>query len=607
MLRTMRENTKWIMLITALAFIGLMVFEWGMDFSGRSSADSFGGEIGRVNGKSVNYEEFLAVHRQLYQQQQQYQQEPITQAQNRELEQAAWDQLVLERLIQEEIRKRGLEATPDEIRQAARFAPPPEFYGYEVFQTDGQFDIAKYQQFLGSSAVDAQTLAQLEAYYRDLISRNKLYQQVVSTAYLSDGELWQLWRDRNERASIRYVAMNPDAMVRDEAVSVTDKEIAAFYQSHRADFQRPANAAIQVVSLPKAPSAADTAAARERALQIRSELQGGADFAEVARRESADGGSAAQGGDLGTFGRGQMVPAFEQAVWEIGLNTISEPVQTSFGFHLIKVTSRTNDQATASHILIPIELGDETLDEILTAVDSLEHLATTTSLPTAAIDLMLNLRSVEITPELPIVAGIGRMDEGADWAFHEAEAGELSPVFETADNFYIFQLNSLTPAGTLTLEEASPGIRDRLLAQKRHQEAIRTGRDLIDEIGRGSFAEMAEAHGLEIQETEPFTRFDFVPGIGQANAVIGAAFGLEPGATSGILEANGLLYIAQGIERIPADRAAFDAAKDEIRAETTAGLQQQRWALYIGSLTESAKIVDNRSKVLVSSGSVAQR
>jgi peptidyl-prolyl cis-trans isomerase D len=608
MLRTMRENTKWIMLVTAVSFIGLMVFEWGMDLSGRSAAGGLGGEIGKVNGKAVTYEEFQAVYRNLTQQQQEYQQGPITRAQEKELEQVAWDQVVMEHLIQQEIKTRGLEATADEIRQAARFAPPPDFYNHELFQTDGQFDLAKYQQFLSSPAVDDLTLAQLEAYYRDLISRNKLYQQVVSALYLSDGELWRIWRDQNEQARIRYLALNPDAMVGDAEVSVSDKEVEEFYRAHRKDFQRPARARLQVVTLPKLASAADTAAARDRALELRSEILAGADFATVAQRESADAGSAANGGDLGTFTRGQMVPAFEQAVWAQRLNTVGEPVLSPFGYHLIRVRSRNNEEATASHILIPIERSDETEDAILTAADSLEHLALTTSIAEAAEGLGLTVRSAEITPELPLVAGIGRMDEGADWAFdEEIELNELSPLFETPDNFYIFELIERTSAGALTLEEAAPGIRDRLLAGKRHDQAVRRGRDLVDQIKRSSFEEVAAANGVEIQETEPFTRFDFVPGIGQANAVVGAAFGTAPGKLSGLLEANGLLYVIQTIEHHSADREAFDAEKDNIRAQVAAGMQQQRWSLYLASLREGAKIVDNRSKGLVASNAVAQR
>lgn len=598
MMRTMRENTKAIMLITAAAFIALMVFEWGMDLSGRSSAQASGGEVGSIDGEPVSYEEFAQVYRGLYEQQRQLQDDPITTAQNRQLEDAAWEQLVMDRLLDREVERRGLEATAAEIREAARYAPPPEFYSSELFQTDGQFDLAKYQQFLASPSVDEQLLLQLEAYYRRMIPRNKLYRQVVTGHYTPDAELWRLWKDQNERVRVRYVTLDPAALVPEGAVAVTDAEVAAFYREHRDDFVRPAQAQVRWVTLDRAPAAADTAAARDRALALRREVLSGADFAEVARRESADPGSAARGGDLGTFGRGVMTPAFEQAVWSLPLRRISEPVQTPFGFHLIEVTSRTADEARARHILVPIERSEESQNALLDRADSLEALGETMPLEQAAKQLGLTVRTATLTPELPLVAGLGQVDEGAEWAFREAEAGDVSPVFETTGAYYMLELVERTPEGTVPLDDAAAGIRARLLDNKRLEKARQAGREVVDQIRRGSLDAVASARGLEVREAGPFTRTSFVPGLGRANAAIGAAFGLEAGQTSGLVEADGMLFVIQTIERLPADSAAFEQQKGELRARMAAGLERERWLRFLAALKEGAEVVDRRDEVL---------
>ena len=96
----MREHTKWVMILIVISFVGLMVFEWGMDMSGRSTAQASGGVIGEVDGSPVSYEAFLTEYRQLYQQQQNSQQETITERQNRQIEDAAWEQVVNDMLIQ---------------------------------------------------------------------------------------------------------------------------------------------------------------------------------------------------------------------------------------------------------------------------------------------------------------------------------------------------------------------------------------------------------------------------------------------------------------------------------------------------------------------------
>lgn len=599
LMRTMRENMKVIMLVTAIAFVGLMVFEWGMDLSGQSSAQMRGGRIGRVNREAVTYEEYFAVYQSLYQQQQSLQDEPITAAQNREIEQAAWDQVVMDRLIRAEIEKRGLRATEEEVIQAARFAPPPAFYNNPLFLTDGRFDLTKYQQFLASPAVDNQLLLQLEAYYRDLIPRNKLYQQVVSGTYVSDGELWQMWRDRNETATIRYVVLDPDAMVPEGAVAATDAEVEAFYRSYRKDFVRPASASLQIVAIDKTPTAADTAAALQRAREIRQEILDGADFAEVARRESADPGSASRGGDLGTFSKGQMVQPFEEAVWSLRLNQVSEPVLSPYGYHLIEVLSRKGDEATARHILIPIELTPENEDALFDRADELEALGKRHGLAEAAERLGLEVVTADITAELPLVSGIGPIVDGADWAFHEAKVGDVSKVFETSSAFYMVQLVQRTEERTLTLEEAAPVIRPRVLAQKRMEKARQTGREVVDGIRRaGSLQAAAEATGIPVQEAGPFARVDFVPGIGSGNTVIGTAFGLKPGQTSGLLEANGRLYVIEVVERTEADREAFEAQKVALRQQIVQGMAQEQWTRFLAALRENAEVQDDRAKVL---------
>lgn len=599
-MRTMREQTKWVMLLTAIAFVALMVFEWGMDLSGQSSAQVTGGELGRVNGEPITYEEYLEVYRGLYDRQQAQQDEPIGTAQNRDLEDAAWNQLVMDRLVRQELRRRGIRVTETEIRQAARYAPPPEFMGNEMFQTDGQFDLAKYHQFLASPAVNDQLLMQLEAYYRDVIPRNKLYQQVVAGLYLPESELWRMYRDRSETVRVAYIALDPDALIQDSAVSVSDEEVEAYYRANQAEFERPASAQVRLAVVRKAPTGADSAAALERAREVRQEVLDGADFAEVASRESSDEVSAASGGELGTFQRGQMVPAFDQAVFGQSVGEVGEPVLTQFGYHVIEVQSREGDEATARHILIPIETGPDTEEAFLSMADSLETLGATQPVDSAAARLGLPTRSARINPELAFVPGVGRIDEGADWVF-EGETAPVgtSPVFEAEEAFYALEVVERTPEGVLPLSEAAAAIRARLLARAKLEQARGVGEELVARIRSGaSLQEAAAEAGLEAREAGPFTRTDFVPGLGQANAAIGTAFGLPEGRTSGLVEAEGDLFILRVLERTEASRESFEAEKELVRARAGQAMQQEILNRYLAELRERAEIVDNRSLVL---------
>jgi peptidyl-prolyl cis-trans isomerase D len=600
----MRENTKWIMLITVVAFVALMVFEWGMDMSGGSAEAMTGGELGKVNGSAIMFAEWSETYRTLYQQRQEQTDASISQAENREIEDQAWEQLVMDRLINQELRRRGIRVTNEEIRQAALYMPPPEFYQHEAFQTDGQFDLTKYHEFLRSPAADAQLLIDLEQYYRRMIPRSKLFQQINASVVVTDSELWQLYREANETASARFIRLDPQELVPEAEVTVADREIAAYYNENRDQFLRPARAEIRVVTLDKTPTAADTVASLEHARDVRQEILDGADFGEVARRESADRGSATRDGDLGTVRRGQTVPEFEDAVWAARINEVTEPVRSDFGYHIIRVDRRTDEEADVAHILVPIERTIDSEDALLARVDSLETLAERVALPAAAQELGLTHRTTELTPVLPSLPNIGRVDAAIDWVFDERPSiGEASPILENDRYFYVVELLSRQDERTLTLEEATPSIRTILVRQRQRERTREIGRQVVDRIQAGASMQQAAAQiNLPVGTADAFTRGDFVPGLGQANAAIGAAFGLEVGQVSSLVSTPDAFFVVETTARTPADREAWAAQLHTQRQEVLAVLQNRRINQYLEGLREEARIIDQRDRVLTSRG-----
>ena len=121
-------------------------------------------------------------------------------------------------------------------------------------------------------------------------------------------------------------------------VSVQDNDIKAFYDQNLERFKESDSirASHILIAIPPNASAADKQQARAKADAVLKKVQSGADFAQLARAESQDRGSAENGGDLGFFGKGQMVPAFEAAVFNLKPGEVSPVVETQFGFHIIK-------------------------------------------------------------------------------------------------------------------------------------------------------------------------------------------------------------------------------------------------------------------------------
>ena len=604
MMRQMRENTKWIMLVTAIAFVALMVFEWGMDITGRSGGTF--GELGRVNGTPVTYEMYQVAYRNLYDQVSNSQEEPITSAQNREIEEAAWNESVNQILVQQELARRGIRVADQEIRDAARFSPPQELAGDPLFQTDGRFDIQKYQEFLRTSA-DELFLLQLEAYYREAIPQGKLMRQVTSGIYFSDAELWDAYREANEQVRLRYLALNPALRVPDSEVEITNSEVRAYFTDHEEDFQVPAQAEVKYVVLTKAPLREDTTAARAFAQELRQEIQAGGDFAQVAVRESSDEASASEGGSLGTIARGQMPPAFDSVAFSVPINQIPDPVQTSFGFHVLQVQSRQGDSAQVRHILVPIERTNESEIRLLTLADTLEVLGESRTLEEAAAEVGIPVRTQQMTELFPFLPGVGQISDGLLWAFEEGSPGEVSPVFEDPQAFYMMELVSSAPAGTQSYEEARPTIEQLLRIQKKVEAVKEQAMELAARArAAGTLEALDDGDQLVVQESGPATRVQFFPGLGVQNPAVGAAFGLEVNGISDPVVWNNNVFIVQPLEFFPADSAAFETEKATQRARLSFTVQQQRLQQWIQGLREAAKIVDRRDEVFQRSGQAAQ-
>ena len=598
MMRQMRQATKPIMVVVAFAFVALMLFQWGMDITGRTSGGL--GEIGRVNGDAVLYDAYMAAYRQLYERVQSQQEELIGTQQNTEIENQAFEEVVTQLLITQELRRRGISVTDQEVSEAAQFSPP-DYLAPQFADENGGLDLAAYQSFLATLPPDQLLL--LEAYYRDVIPRTKLLRQISSGIYLPDAELWRQYRDLNQLAEIRYVPLNPATRYEDPEFPVEAAQIERYYRDNQDEFEVPARATVRFVVLEKSPTAADTAASRERADSLRERLRGGADFAELARAESGDQTTATAGGELGVFGEGQRrVPApFDSVVFASGTGLLAEPVQTFMGFHIIDVMERWGtDSVRARQILIPIARTDSSEFELLAKADSLEDLGEAMPLDRAAAVFGLTTQTAEITQDFPFLAGAGQVSEGSDWLFEEASPGDVRPVVETTTAFYALEVVTSEPAGVLPLEQATADVESTLRFEQKLQRGRPEAQPVVDRARAGSpLANVAAEMGLEVRTAGPFSRNDFVPGLGRQNAVIGAAFGLPVGRVSDVVSTANNHYVLEVLTHTEADSTAWFAQLPQQRAQAVSVIQQERLGEWITALRASARVVDRREEVLV--------
>jgi peptidyl-prolyl cis-trans isomerase D len=419
--------------------------------------------------------------------------------------------------------------------------------------------------------------------------------QVSSDLYVTDAALWEEYRDRNEQISVRYVALNPTQRIADSLVTVTPAEASQYYDDHEEEFALPEQATVRAVIIDKTPTPEDTLAMGELAAELRKRIIDGEDFDDMLLQPGVGTGS----GDLGWFTRENMPAEFADAAFAATVGELTDPVRTSFGYHVIEVQDQTEDSIQARHILVPFARTEESELEILTLADSLESLGESRTLTEAASGLDLGVETAYLSPEFAFVAGAGQVGEGSDWAFEEALVGDVSPVLETGQAFYMLELVELREAGAISLDDARGSIEQTVRAEKKVQQAKAEGQEIVAQVRAGTaLADITEERGLEIQAAGPYTRLDFVPGIGRMNAAVGAGFGLNIGDVSGAVEANNNVFLIELADYIPADSTAFEDERSVLQDELLGIAQQSRLQDWLQGLREVARIIDRRDEVL---------
>lgn len=596
----MRGAAKFIWIFLFVAFVGGFLLADMSGLIGQTGV-SPATIVGEVNGEEIPYLTWENLTRQLVQQQEQQSGRAITLDERLQAEQSAFDQLVSDILLQQEYERRRIRVTDEEIINAARFAPPPQFLQAPELQTDGQFDPAKYQRFLTSPVARQQgLLRQLEDYYRTELPRTKLFAQVAAETWMSDDVLWQAYQDERDSAQVSFVSFRP-TQAQQEAAEVSAADARKYYEQYEDRWVRPGRAVVSVLAISRTPTAADTAATVARLRALRAEITSGqSSFEDVAGRESQDSVSAANGGDLGRGVRGRFVEAFENAAFALRAGQVSEPVKTDFGWHLIQATERKGDTLAVRHILLRVTQGDSAATVTDRAADRLASIAAANSDP-AKFDEAAQALSLLVT-QVPLIEGqtatyAGRGVRGiAGFAFSGALVGEISDLLDDENGYYLVRLDSLSEGGNQPFERVEDDIIQALRERKAVEAVVADAEALLAEARSTSLEAAAEKAGVQVQTSPSFNRRTFVPDLGFNNEAVGAAFGAPLGRPTMIRTVDAV-FVLRVNSRSTADREDFELIKDILRQRELPTAREARVRSFIDALRRDADVVDKRREV----------
>ena len=600
MMILLRQKTVFVLWFVIFAFIGLIVVEWGADYSGPST-NGASDAVGVINGETISLQQFQDALRRIARQVPQEQR-----ADQALLVRQVWDYYVREIILTQEYERLGFEVTDGEIAFYTRNKPPQAVREFEVFQTDGAFDMDKYVQFIGNPAnlSDPNNQA-LVLWIESTIERQlldyRLQRMLRGTAQVSPNEAHQHFAEANEKVRLEYAFAPSDAA--DSEIEVADEDLAAYYQEHVADYEHPDQVKLEYVRFPKEPSAADSLETKEEIERLRQEIEAGKDFAELAGVVSDDEGSVARGGDLGFFGRGQMVAPFEEAAFALAPGELSGPVQTRYGWHLIKVEERLEEsggeKVHARHILLRYQPSRTTEDSLRSRAEVFQEQAAAEGFAAA-----LAASGTEATPtnflqKSQAVPGISANTTWlVNWCF-EQEPGAVSQVLEDDLGLWVVHLVAKRPEGTVPLDELRDQLEPLVRTRKKAVRAAARLEAVRREVEAGTtLAQAAQNAGVELQTPEAFARTESVEGLGRANAVIGAAFRLEEGQLSEVIEVTESgkrgAYLLKLLEKTPVDEEQFAAQREQVIAQLQAQREQEAVQNWFAYLYETAEIEDNR-------------
>ena len=592
----MRGAAKYIWLFIVVAFVGGFLLAETSGLLGRTPLTPTT-PVAEVNGRDILYTDYQARVQQATQNQQRSGRS-LTQDEVRQIENETLDEMIMQVLLDQEYRKRGISVSDEELREFARYAPPPFMYNDPSLQTEGRFDAQKYQRLLASpQARQSGILVALENYYRSEIPKEKLFEQITDGVFVTDPELWRTYQDEHDSAQVSYVVWRPDTTQQ----AVTDAEARDYFEKHKAEYSLPGHARLSILHIPRVITAADTAATRDRLLKLRAEIAGGAKFEDVARRESADSGSGQNGGDLGRGAKGRFVPQFEAAAYKLKPKELSQPVLSPYGYHLIRVDERKGDTLALRHILLRISQSDSAATATDRVADDLARIAAGsedgTKLDTAAKQLGLTIRQVNAIEGQPAALGGQVIPSVSAWAFSGVHAGEVSELYDDESGYWIARVDSITPGGEPSFARAEADVRAKLSREKALDKLMPAAQQFAQTAAASGFEAAAKSANLTVTKTPTFTRTSYVPGLGQFSRTMGAAYGLVIGAVSAPIKDDDGVYVIRLDRKVNANRSEYEKQRVTLRNQRVQQLKQQRVQLFLEDLRKAAKIEDHRKDI----------
>ena len=534
-----KRKRSWVVMFLLLLVIVVFVLFYG----GKSLNEQAADEVMKINGETISRREFLLHFQRVIEQQRELFKGALTEQLIRDLKlkNRVLEELIQRRLLLQETRRLALEATEEELSEA--IARMPEF------QVNGRFSKNRYLQLMRQSRIAP---GQFEAERSEQIAIQKLYDLVQDALEVTEEEVREQYRVREERVNFSFVRLAPGDFVAEVKLSeeeiksyyernkdalkeplkvqveyvsypfeqfgaqlkVSDKEIEEAYNQRRAKFFEPRSLKLRhvLVRTPPGGDPKQKESAQQRAEAALQEARAGKDFASLAKKYSDDA-SAPKGGELGWVKPGQLFRAIDQALAGLKKGGVTGVVESPAGYHILKIEDVKEEKTTGlkeatPEVLRALRAEKGKAEAARAAEADRQKVASGGDLATIARErkLILGVTPYFGTGDVPHELSEVETLERAPFSL---AVKELSPPIEAAISYVLLRVKDRKESTLLPLEAARPTIERMLKQTKALELGKQKAQAVLEQLKKDrDIQKVAKEQNVQVNETGWFLRSD---------------------------------------------------------------------------------------------------
>jgi len=594
-----------VLFVTSMAIGGLV--------GGASITDIFGGrqgnEVGSLNGKPILFEDFNQLVSNEINRLDSQSGRQISDEEREYIRAVVWERLIADLIVQEQIEKNKIVVGDEEVLFQMKNNPPPFLQNSEAFQSFGRFDLEKYlDAVLNPGQIDWKPI---EDFMQNVyLPSYKLQQYISNSAAITTDDVFENYKKRFLNYKIEVLHVTEKAIDQDFYNGLltdrpTDNELLDIYEENISEYDQPEQRYLKYVKWPILSNANDSLRVKLEAEDLIFRLNEGEDFALLANTYTEDPSNSAdpqnlKGGDLGWFNRGQLLPEFEVASFEAEKGAIVGPILTDYGYHVIKVNDKrtvdSNEQVNASHILLTIQPGRGTENELKDTASIFALEATEYGFFTLADSLGIEvLDSNELRKESIFIDSFGVGRSAVNFAFNNVE-GSTSDAIKNDNFFGVFFLDRVEEKTVLSFEDVKEELKNEFLSEfkKNH---LKTLADSIKEENQNemNFSEIFNNNDkLEYVAEANSALIGSFESIGKSNFIVGALSNAKEGDIIGPLPTIRGQAFVRVIDIADVVMSDFEEKKDAIKFSLLIDRQNAIWGNWLQALRDNADLKDYR-------------